>query len=271
MNVVQFGESACDKTRRYLDAYLSNELLVETSQEVQRHLETCPQCSAELAARARLRGDVRAAVRRSPVPAGLEARIRQALGARPALRWYGRIAAVLILGVAVFLIWRMRPNSAEETLMREATRRLSAVLNVGMRDHLNCAVFGKYPKQPEPASEMAADLGPQFAGLPPMVQAKMPAGFRIIQGHHCDYHGRQYTHLIAIRNGKLLSVILTRKQPGESVNGISQAGFDRYQIVGFESNDYLGYVVSDLDAQQNLQLAASLASAVRDYLAAHAG
>ena len=72
--------------------------------------------------------------------------------------------------------------------------------------------------------------------------------------------------------GKLLSLILTRKQPGEALSGgIYQEGVDRYQVVGFESHDYLAYVVSDLDAQQNLQLAANLAPAVREYLAAHQG
>ena len=52
MNRVQFGEGDCDKTRKYLDSYISNELLVETNHEVLRHLESCPACSAELDTRA---------------------------------------------------------------------------------------------------------------------------------------------------------------------------------------------------------------------------
>jgi hypothetical protein len=72
--------------------------------------------------------------------------------------------------------------------------------------------------------------------------------------------------------GKIVSLILTRKKYGESlVGGIHQTGVDRFQVVGFESHDYLAYVISDLDAQQNLQLAANLAPTVRDYLAGHAG
>ena len=34
MNRVQFGEGACEKTRKYLDSYIGNELLVETNHEV---------------------------------------------------------------------------------------------------------------------------------------------------------------------------------------------------------------------------------------------
>ena len=53
MNRVQFGEGACERTRRYMDAYLSNELLVETNHDMLRHLETCAACSSELEMRTR--------------------------------------------------------------------------------------------------------------------------------------------------------------------------------------------------------------------------
>jgi hypothetical protein len=60
-------------------------------------------------------------------------------------------------------------------------------------------------------------------------------------------------------------VVLTRKRSGESLSGgIHQAGVDRFQVVGFESHDYLAYVISDLDAQQNLQWAANLAPTLRE-------
>lgn len=264
---------SCEDTRRCLDSYLSNELPVETSQEVLRHLETCPQCAAELSARVRVRAGLRAAVRRTPVPAGLEARIRQAWRARPVFRWYplATAAAVVVVCLAILGLWRLRADP-EDAILREASTRLSAVLNVGLRDHLRCAVFRKYSKQPESSAQMAADLGPQFAGLVPLVQAKLPAGFQIIQGHLCKYGDRPYVHLIVTSGNKLLSVILTRKRPGESMNaGIAQGGVDRFQVVGFESRDYLIYAVSDLDTQQSLQLAANMAPAVRAYLAAREG
>jgi len=55
MNRIQFGEGGCEKTRKYLDSYISNELMVETNHEVLRHLESCQPCAAELDARTRLR------------------------------------------------------------------------------------------------------------------------------------------------------------------------------------------------------------------------
>ena len=104
----------------------------------------------------------------------------------------------------------------EQAILRKASGPLAAILKVGLRDHLQCAVFRKYSKQPLPASQMAADLGP--AAPLCLVQAKLPHDFQVIQGHHCSAGGRQYTHLImASAGGKLVSLILTRKQPGESL------------------------------------------------------
>ncbi len=82
MSVIQLPDAACGKVRGYLDSYLSNELLVETRHEVLRHLEGCPQCSAELGMRASVRTQLRAAVRATSVPGGLEARVQRAVRAQ---------------------------------------------------------------------------------------------------------------------------------------------------------------------------------------------
>jgi anti-sigma factor (TIGR02949 family) len=271
--------SPCDKTRGQLDTYLSHELPDESTREVHRHLESCPQCAAEFETRSHIRASLQAAVHAADVPAALESRVRRAVRATvkdPVSRprtgvWAVAAAAGVIL--CVFLLNQLRVSSnPEEAILKKTSGRLAAVLNVGLRDHLQCAVFRKYSKQPLPASEMAADLGPEFAGLLPLVDARLPFKFRVIQAHHCTAGGREYTHLIMAGGGKIVSLILTRKKYGESlVGGIHQTGVDRFQVVGFESHDYLAYVISDLDAQQNLQLAANLAPTVRDYLAGHAG
>jgi anti-sigma factor (TIGR02949 family) len=269
--------AVCEKLRGHLDAYLSRELPQGTSREVERHLESCPQCSAELEARVRVRAQLQAAVRATPVPVGLEARVRRAVrgGERSRPRtglWAVAAAAAVIVCVALVGLLRERTNP-EQAILRKTSGRLAALLNVGLRDHLHCAVFRKYSKQPVAAAQMDADLGPDFAALVPLVRAKLPGDFRVIQGHHCSAGGRQYTHLIVsggAGGGKLVSLVLTRKLSSESLSGgIYQAGVDRFQVVGFESHDYLVYVISDLDAQQDLQWAVNLAPALRAYLAVH--
>jgi len=275
-----YPAAVCRAITERLDAYLSRELPEQTIRGIARHLETCPKCAAELETRSRIRAQLQAAVRDTPVPAILANKVRTALrtGPQPAPYRHPRtglwaIAAAAVIILCVALIDQLRIASDPVTaILRKSSGRLAAVLNIGLRDHLQCAVFRKYSKEPESVSQMAARLGPDFDGLVPLVSARLPADFRIIQGHRCRAGARPYIHLIVSGGGKILSVILTRKQSGESLNGgVYQRGVDRFQIVGFESHAYLVYVISDLDPQQNLQLAANIAPALREYLASHPG
>jgi anti-sigma factor (TIGR02949 family) len=281
MNTVPPAGAACHNLRAHLDAYLSRELPEETSREVQRHLDSCTQCAAEFETLARIRAELQAAVRATPVPAGLDARVQRDLRSdarRPRTGlWAVAAAAAVIACVVLVNLWHTYSNP-EQAILRKTSGRLAAVLNVGLRDHLHCAVFRQYSKHPVAAAQMAADLGPGFADLIPLVQAKLPGDFHILQAHRCETGGRQYMHFIIFggdtgaAGGKIVSLVLTRKLSGESLaGGIHQTGVDRFQVVGFESHDYLAYVVSDLDAQQTLQLTANLAPLLRQYLAEHAG
>jgi Putative zinc-finger len=265
----------CDPIREQMDRYIDRELPDPERVVFDRHIRSCPSCAAEIEMRSRLRAQVQAAVRATPVPAGLETRVRQSVRAhhpQPRTGLYAVAAAAALIIIVSMLSYLRKQSSPEEAILAKTPGRLGAILNVGLRDHLKCAVFRKYTKQPEPASQMAADLGPQYAALLPLIQAKLPADFQIIQAHRCTVAGRPYTHFIIMGGGKLISLILTSARPGEWLSdGIHQAGIDRFQVVGFESHDHLAYIVSDLDAQQNLQWAANMAPVVRDYLAMHAG
>ncbi len=178
------------------------------------------------------------------------------------------------IGLAIVNLTRAKPGP-EEAILSKASGRLAVVLNAGLQRYRTPARRAVFPARVFDGSRRVSSNGdsacPQFADLAPLLKARLPGDFRIIQGHRCSAGGRQYVHFIVTRGDKLLSLVLTRKRPGESLSGgVYQEGVDRFQVVGFESHDYLVYVISDLDAQQNLQLAASLAPAVREYLA-HAG
>ena len=84
MDVVRFGQHECGKILRYLDSYISNELLIETNHEVLRHLDNCPACAAEAEDRARLRAMLREAVEGQAVAPGLEGRIKERIRRRKA-------------------------------------------------------------------------------------------------------------------------------------------------------------------------------------------
>lgn len=291
MNRIPFGEGACDKTRKYLDSYISNELLVETNHEVLRHLEGCPACSSELEARAKLRARLKAAVKNQAVPPELQVRIRKQIqdqGSRRWLaagwkRWAVAMAASLLVGAGVWVnesrekMPDLADRPGQNVYIQRVSASLAAVLKVGLGDHIHCAVFRKYPPNPPPVEKMEGDLGPSYQGILPVVRAAIPAGYRVVMAHQCSYAGRKYIHLTFEKGGDLLSLVVARKSPGESLAGLSaaaepsgipiyQSAAGRYEVAGFDAGNFLAYVVSDLRGKANLQIASILAPGVREFL-----
>jgi hypothetical protein len=298
MNRIQFGEGGCEKTRKYLDAYVSNELMVETNYEVLRHIEGCPACGAEVENRTRLRSRLKAAVKAQSVPPELQVRIREQIrSGRPGSwvdlgwlragwpRWAGATATAAALVVAAGL-WVNPPTErmpalsdrpAQNTYISRVSANLAATLKVGLGDHLHCSIFRKYPKDPPPVEKMEGELGPAYAGLLPVVRSAVPQGYKVIMAHQCSYAGRKFVHLTLEKDGGLLSLVVSRKQSGESLDGLSaaaepsgvriyQSGAGPYQVAGFEAGNFFAYVVSGLMNKEHLQIASSVAPGVREFL-----
>lgn len=291
MNRMQFGEGGCDKARKYLDSYISNELLVETNHEVLKHLDGCAACSAELEVGIRMRARVKAAVKSQPVPPDLQVRIRKEIHDRSLDSWFAAgwsrwalaITASLVLSAGVWVNYsreRMPDLSdrlGQSVYIQRVSSSLAAVLKVGLGDHLHCAVFRKYPQNPPPLEKMEADLGPSYRGLLPVVRTAIPDGYRVVMAHQCGYSGRKFIHLTFKKEGDILSLVVARKNSGESLGGLSveaehsgiplfQSAAGRYEVAGFEAGNFLAYVVSDLSGKTNLQIAAKLARGVREFL-----
>jgi hypothetical protein len=119
-------------------------------------------------------------------------------------------------------------------------------------------------------------LGTQYAGLLPVVQERLP-DFELLEAHICSAPGspRKYVHFICRRQGKILSLILTRRD-GKSLpegrfleakvsGGVNlyHARLDGMDVAGFESSQYFGFVVSDLAEDEVLRIATRLAPPVR--------
>lgn len=293
MKLVQFGDNPCARIRRYMDSYINNELLVETNHEVLRHLETCPACATEVESRTRMKARLQSAVRNQSVPEDLQERVGAVLreDSRNSFawaRWASAAAAVLVVAVGLWVElprWTrpalpdLADRRGQDVFIQKVSASLSAVLTVGLGDHIHCSIFRKYPKSPPSVNEMAQKLGPAYQDLVPLVKARVPEEFRIILAHQCGYHGRRFVHLTLTNGSSLLSLVITRKQPGESMQALTvsdhasgvavyQAAAQNYDVAGFETDQFLAYVVSDLGARQNLQIAYALAPSVHQFLAA---
>jgi len=292
MKLVHFGDNPCARIRRYMDSYINNELLVETNHEVLRHLETCPACAAEVESRTRIKARLKSAVQNQSVPEGLQARVRAALREESRssfawTRWASAAAAVLAISAGLWFDlprWNrpalpdLADRRGQDVFIQKVSASLSAVLKVGLGDHIHCSVFRKYPKNPPSVAEMAQKLGPAYQDLVPLVKAQVPQEYRIILAHQCGYQGRRFVHLTLTNGSSLLSLVITRKQPGESMQALTvsdhasgvavyQTAAQNYDVAGFETDQFLAYVVSDLGARRNLQMAYALAPSVHQFLA----
>ena len=292
MNIITFGDRGCDKVRKYLESYINNELPVETNHEVSRHLESCPVCAAVLEQHLRLKTRLQSAVASQTVPAALPAKVRERIRQHNSpsvfagtwVRWGAVAAAVLLVSFGTWLTrgrWSQgdiyADGPAQDAFIQRISLTVSTVLRVGLRDHVHCAVLSGIPKTRPTLEQVTQDMGPTYKGLVPLVKANIPPDYRIVMGHQCDYGGRTYVHLAMSNGPNLMSLVIARKERGESLDSLApalrasganvyQAAAQQYEIDGFETDAYLAFVVSDLNAKSNLQIAASLAPSVHAFL-----
>jgi hypothetical protein len=281
MNTINFGSKQCERIREQLDAYLSNELLVETTGEVAKHLKSCAGCSLELESLMHVREALRNAVAKKLPPEHLGAAIHASIRktqpsffpSLPAPRaWAMAVASlafVILAGVA----------GQQWLKVRSGRQMITTILTLGVTDHVHCAIRGHhYPDVAYPPGELVKKLGSRYAALLPVVEAKLP-GFEILEAHTC-YGGtpRMFIHFIARGRGTILSVILTRRQgeslaAGRFLAAAASGGVDLYgtklesmNVVGFETRDYWGFVVSDLGRDEMVRLTSPLALPLRNAL-----
>jgi len=284
MNVLKFNSEQYLRIRRHLDAYLSNELLVETTSEVLQHLESCEACSRELEARTRVRDALRRVAANQIPPVELRQSIQRKLrktqpgffGSSLRLAWAVALVMVVILGGIAIEEWM--------SVVR-GRRIVASVLAIGVADHVQCAIKGhNYPNVANPPDKLRRQLGPEYAGLLEVFQQKLP-GFEVLEAHICSIPNspRKYVHFITRGRGTILSVILTRREGAQFPNGkafqsgdsggvnLYEAHLETMNAAGFESKGYLGFVVSDLSPALTMQIASDLAPPLKAALDAGSG
>jgi hypothetical protein len=99
----------------------------------------------------------------------------------------------------------------------------------------------------------------------------------MILAHHCSYLKRQFVHLTLEKDGRLLSLVIARKQDGESFTNLTpntehgtpiyQSNAGHYQVAAFDAGNFFAYVISDMKSKSNLQVAVAAAPAIREVLA----
>ena len=251
------------------------------------HIDSCTTCADEFRARKQLRGRLKAAVQRDSAPAFLDKRIRERIRSKNQANWWparmATVAATLVICVGATVAYqlghlRLTANS-EESYITSVSNRVATIMRVGLRDHLHCAFFRKYPKDAPRLADVAAKMPAQYRGLVDVATKHVPGDFRVMIAHQCRHRGRDFVHLALKSHSRLLSVVIARKEDGESfeteklIPALSQAGItyygagvQRFQIAAVESRDHLVYVISDLPQEKNMQIMTAMGPEVRRYL-----
>jgi anti-sigma factor (TIGR02949 family) len=289
MHVINFENGQCKKIRAYLDSYINDELLVETNHEVIKHLEQCPECADELDARVRVKKMLQSSVRRDAAPLALRERIQKEIRRRPAYgfpRWALAAAAAVVLIVAGWSVMQLVRKPAAPSEVSIATAHPNAeILRIGLSDHVHCVLDSGFANRRFSLEEMTERFGADFIELVPALRERLAAGYEITVAHRCYVKGREFKHIILKNGDKVFSLIITRKNgeafahndlmevlaagdvPVYGTQLIDEARRQQLEVAGFESRDYLAFVVSSAPRQENLEIASTLAPVVRGFLA----
>ncbi len=263
----------CRETRELGDAFLSDQLLVETTHDIVRHLETCAACREEIDSRRRLRAQLQSAIGRSsdlaPHPEfidGLAARLR-AQGA-PAVSdvaplvmtrrawlesWWAAAAAVLaLLGGGLF---------ARDRIKRS---RLATLVASAAGDHQNCAIKFNLSERPITLEEAARRYDAAFASFSTLAMPDgLPGGTpTVVDRHSCVFDGRRFGHVVFRYKDRVVSLLVTN---GSGLSGSTPAlvaNGTPLRVAAFDVGAHAVFVVSDLSDADTLLVAQTLAEPV---------
>ncbi len=256
----------CRKVKELADSYLSGQLLVETNHDVVRHLETCPACREELAARRVLRDRLQSAVAQAPALQArpefvndLRAALRhQATGVsrRTAIRTWGSLAAGLAIaaaGGAVAMRWR------------RSSVDLTALARLAAGDHLNCAVEFKLREQPISLDEADRRYGAPYGNLTTFEPPSIDGPVRVLARHSCVYDDQRFAHIVFESSGQMMSLLIT-EGPVPDAPTIEADG-NGVAVAILPAGRFVAFVVSDADQDRLLRVARALVSPLARQLA----
>lgn len=263
MNLIH-GKNLCGRYQPLLDSYVSNELLVETTHEVMRHLESCQACRFELDERVRVREMLRRAMNQVEPSSDLRARVLANLDQpravesvskpkRSSARWMQIAAGVAVLLFSGLLFQVMVRNPAQ----------FAALLDLGWKQHEGCTLAGHYPKEPPTEEKMRHDLGQHYEALLPIVQKEL-SDYRIRKAHICRPGGREYAHFILEKGDQLISISLLRKQDREALGSrVVSVQLDGGEITAFETASHVAFVMGNIGAAEAKRVARAIEPGVR--------
>jgi len=255
----------CRDVRELADSFLSEQLLVETTHDILRHLSQCPSCRADIDSRRRLRTALRGAFERSPelraTPeflASVGRQVREHHSSRSVRMSPWSFRPMMALAASLLLVSAVALGGREWL----GTSLLHAVLG----DHQNCAVRFRLNEKPISLEEAAQRFEPAYRSLVAVVPspARLSNGdLTVLERHSCVYDGRRFAHIVLRYRGALVSVLVT---PDRLARVPSALAVDGTRVSSFRAGRFAAFIVSSASDSETREIAAAVAGPVRSAL-----
>jgi anti-sigma factor RsiW len=230
-----------DEVRSLLDAYIDDELDLATGLALEAHLRDCHECTAWLAERRSLIGQLHAAALRYPLPPDLNARIgalqrseRRRVRFQP--QWFGAIAAGMIVAIGGFLLgqsWPRPPDLRAELLSASVRAVLSAhPVDVQSSDHHTVKPW----------------LSSQLPFSPPVPELAEQGD--ALLGARVDYLGSTRVAALVYQHGHHQINVYVWPRGAISTAAPDGAAADGYHLMAAQAGAFTAVMVSDLSVQE---------------------
>ncbi len=245
-------DPACAQIRPLVDAYIDGEVDVLRAVDIERHLQTCPDCSAILRNRQTLRAAFADQSLYFRAPEGLQKRLDQQLhqADRPPVRltvrsirlpqWAWLVTGLLAASLVFGLIWTASRAGSDQTLAGEV---LAAHLRSLMAAHLEDIV-----------STDQHTVKPWFDGkldFSPLVVDLSAQGFPLIGGRLDYLDGRPVAALVYQRHKHIINLFIwpTNDPTRSDVVQTTDNGYDLLHWTDGGMNFWAASDVNEIDLQ----------------------
>lgn len=246
----------------------------------QRALRENPELAAEYEDILRTRRHLSGAIDREDVPKGLLADVMASVESGTATSsnvyqmspgrkkqfWIFSAVASIAMTFVIWSVTGVFSDEESDAVLAESPLPIDTILQVGMTDHMRCAVAMYGEKIPaESIEKMKLKVGEEFADLVPIIGEEIDLAHLVV-AHRCTFNGREYVHLVLQgEDGLLVSVAITerhdnevlqgRPNPASSIDGhdIYHRAIEGFEIAGFQTEKYLVFVASNLSVEENLR------------------
>lgn len=239
----------CEEAGPLIESYLDGELDLVRNLEIERHLETCPDCAPLRETAQELRSAIREDARYFRAPASLTQRVRamareQTRAATPratvlSWRWIGAAAAVVLVALAAVRLGKNWMGPSHEELLAQEV--LAGHVRSLMVHHLT-DVLSSDQHTVKPWFDGKLDFAPPVIDL-------AQAGFPLVGGRLDYLDGRPVAALVYQRRLHYINLFVWPSAEGRNAEPARQTR-EGYNILQWNQNQMTYWAVSDLSGDE---------------------